>query len=275
VMGHYQKAGIEVTHKWPKSARVLGGDVLAIPAGIPEERKERAIKLINQLVAKETQLALAKGMFWGPVREDVYSELSGQEGSKKGFQVIREALRTTFGPGRDGYTERSAHEKEQEYFHEIRQALLTADMRPITPHWVLIEEVLSQFLGKMLEQRVNLGLKQNSSPRQGQSDGPSATAAEQKKTEIEEQFRKFVEELRAIPREYMACEVVPVKPLGAEVCQVRVPEEISLKDLAPVLGSHFGFNIDPAHLAKVNGRRELEPVSPKNMQILLVPKPGN
>jgi hypothetical protein len=241
VMGDFPKAGIEVSHRWPRSARVLGGDVLAIPRGA--RHPERAVKLIEQLVAKKTQLALAKSMFWGPVRQDVYDDLSRQGGRKEFFQVGWEALWTT-------------------------------DMRPITPHWILAEEVFSQFLRKMLEQRVP-GLKQNSSPRQGQSDGPSATAAEQKKTEIEEQFRQLVEQLNAIPREYLACRVVREKPPGAEGCQVPVPKEISLKDLAPVLGSHFGFNIDPVHLAKVNGRRELEPVSPKNMQILLVPKPGN
>jgi hypothetical protein len=138
-------------------------------------------------------------------------------------------------------------------------------MRPITPQWVLVEEVLSQHLGEVFEQRVNTRFEQNPSLRQGQGNGPPATAADEKKTDIKERFRLFVDDLKAIPREYMACEVVLKETAGAEGCQVPVPKETSFKELAPVLASRFGFNIDPATLAKVNGRRELEPVSPKNM----------
>jgi hypothetical protein len=54
VMGDLGKTDIKVTDRWPGNKRILGGDVLATPTGVPPERKERAIKLIERLVAKET-----------------------------------------------------------------------------------------------------------------------------------------------------------------------------------------------------------------------------
>jgi ABC-type glycerol-3-phosphate transport system substrate-binding protein len=74
VMGDFEKKNIKVTPGWRGSVRVLGGDVLAIPKNAPHP--ERAIKLIEQVVAKETQCALAEMLFWVPVREDVHTELS-------------------------------------------------------------------------------------------------------------------------------------------------------------------------------------------------------
>jgi ABC-type glycerol-3-phosphate transport system substrate-binding protein len=120
VMKDLGKTEIKVTDRWPGSKRILGGDVLAIPTGVPPERKERAIKLIERLVAKETQRKLAERLYWAPVRKDVYDELPAREGQK-------------------------------EYFEIIRKALATAVMRPITPRWILVEKVLSDALQKVLE----------------------------------------------------------------------------------------------------------------------------
>jgi multiple sugar transport system substrate-binding protein len=118
VMGDLGKKGIKVTDRWPGSIRVLGGDVLAIPTGVPPERKERAIKLIERLVAKETQRKLAERLYWAPVRKDVYDELSAQNG----------------------------------YFQIIREAVETAVMRPITAKWAVAETILSEALQDVLEQ---------------------------------------------------------------------------------------------------------------------------
>jgi hypothetical protein len=71
----------------------------------------------------------------------------------------------------------------------------------------------------------------------------------------------------------MACALVPEETAGAEGCQVLVPEEIDFKKLAPELARKLGVEIEPAILAKVNGRDyESAIVSPKRMKILLVPK---
>jgi ABC-type glycerol-3-phosphate transport system substrate-binding protein len=121
VMGAHKKKNIKVTRGLPGSFHVLGGDVLAIPTGISKEREERAIKLIEQLVAKETQRALAEKLFWAPVREDVYEDV---------------------------YNDLSVQEARKEYFQVIRDA----DIRPITPYWDMVQKVLSKALQKVLEQ---------------------------------------------------------------------------------------------------------------------------
>jgi ABC-type glycerol-3-phosphate transport system substrate-binding protein len=123
VMRDHEKKNIKVTSGLQSSVHVLGGDVLAIPTGVPKERVERAIKLIEQLVSKKTQHAIAKHLVWAPVRGDVYTEISSQQGPQK------------------------------EYFQAIREALQTAVMRPLTPDWGPVEAILSEALGKVLELR--------------------------------------------------------------------------------------------------------------------------
>jgi len=212
VMETFEKTHIKVTPGLRGSAHVLGGDVLAIPQGAPHP--ERAIQLIEQLLAKPTQHTLATELFWAPVREDVYAELSAQTH----FQVIRDALRD---PG-----------------------VVT---RPTTPGWVVAEEVLSDALQEVL--------------RQGREQGAPATDAD-----IDALLRPYVARLQEIPREYIPCAVVREKTARDGRCELEVPTEKSFKDLA------HDFKTTPAMLAKVNGRDELEPVSPKTMHILLMPK---
>jgi trehalose transport system substrate-binding protein len=211
VLENAGKTHIKVSPEWPGSTHVLGGDLLAIPQGAPHP--ERAIKLIELLVAKPTQHALAARLFWAPVREDVYAELPSQEH----FQVIRDALRT-------------------------------AVTRPATPGWVVAEGVLSDALQDVL--------------RQGRAKGAPATAAD-----IDALLRPYAARLREIPREYIACAVVRKKTGREGGCEVEVQTEKSFEELA------HDFNTTPTILAKVNGRDDWEPVSPKNIQILLVPKP--
>jgi ABC-type glycerol-3-phosphate transport system substrate-binding protein len=215
VMDNAGKTHIRVAPGWLEGGtQVLGGDMLAIPVGAPHP--ERAIQLIELLVAKPTQRALAEHLYWAPVREDVYAELSMQEGRKEHFRVIREAL-------------------------------LTAVMRPTTPEWGLIEEVLSEALQDVL--------------RQGAKGEPATAAA------IDALLRPYAERLQQIPREYMPCEVVLKKTAREGPCEVEVPTEKSFEELA------HDFQTTPAILAKVNGRTDWKPVSPTNMKVLLVPKP--
>src|SRR5262245_48038122 len=119
-MGDFAKTNIQVTPGVRGSVSVLGGDVLAIPTGLPQERKERAIELIKHLIAKETQRKLAKNLYWVPVRGDVYDELSAPE--------------------------------EKKYFEVIQKALETAVMRPITPNGGPVEAILSEALQSVLAQ---------------------------------------------------------------------------------------------------------------------------
>lgn len=209
------KTHIKVAPTWLEGGtQVLGGDMLAIPKGAPHP--ERAIQLIELLVAKQTQRDLAERLFWAPVREDVYAEISAQEGRTAYFQVIREALRT-------------------------------AVPRPTTPEWILVEEVLSDALQDVL--------------RQGAQGTPATAAA------IDALLRPYTERLKEIPHEYIACRVVRARSAGDGGCTVEVPTEKSFEALAR------DFQTTPAILAKVNGRNDRKPVSPTNMQILLVPKP--
>jgi ABC-type glycerol-3-phosphate transport system substrate-binding protein len=214
VMENAGKTHIKVTPGLRESAHVLGGDVLAIPQGAPHP--ERAIKLIEQLVAKQTQHTLATDLFWAPVREDVYTELAAQ----KHFQLIWDALRDP-----------------------------AVVIRPTTPGWVVAEEVLSDALQEVL--------------RKGREQGAPATDAD-----IDALLRPYAARLREIPREYIPCAVVRKKTARDGRCEVEVQTEKSFEQLA------YEFKTTPAILAKVNGRDNWEPVSPKNMQTLLVPKPA-
>jgi ABC-type glycerol-3-phosphate transport system substrate-binding protein len=239
VMGTYGKknikvtAGVRVTPEVP-SVHVLGGDVLAIPAGISQERKERAIRLIEQLVAKETQLVLAETLFWAPVREDVYAALYARKGMK------------------------------EEYFRVIREALQSVVMRPMTPHWGHIEQVLSKALQKVLQQ--------------SRAQHTLATRAQITDAQIDDLLRPFIQALQAISLdEYKRCDLVTQKTVGNEPC-VEGPAGESFAalfhnpeappDIAKVAST---LNTTSEILAMVNGRDESAPVSPQTMPVLLVP----
>jgi ABC-type glycerol-3-phosphate transport system substrate-binding protein len=168
VMGDFEKQSIHVAPGVRGSVPVLDGDVLAIPTGVPQERKERAIRLIEQLVAKETQRALAEKLFWAPVRDDVYAELSAQ-------------------PGR-----------QREHFSVIREALRSAVMRPITLHWGVVQDVLSEALQEVL--------------KQGRAQKTPATEAQ-----IDALLRSYRDRLQALSfAEYTRCDLVTQKTVGNE-----------------------------------------------------------
>jgi ABC-type glycerol-3-phosphate transport system substrate-binding protein len=220
VMGVHQKQNIKVTRGLPGSFHVLGGDVLAIPTGISKERVERAIKLIEQLVAKETQRALAEKLFWAPVREDVYAELYAQKGMT------------------------------EEYFRVIREVLRDAAIRPITPYWDIVQEVLSEALREVLKQ----------APARKDLETDAQIDAH-----IDSLLKPYIKKLQDIPLEIESCVVVERATTIGDECQVEVKTDISYRDLASKL------NKDAATLAMVNGRGELDIVSPKKTQIILVP----
>jgi ABC-type glycerol-3-phosphate transport system substrate-binding protein len=204
------KKHINIAPDGPGRVRVLGGDVLAIPMRAPHP--ERAVELIERLVDKPTQRTLADRLFWAPVRADVYDELSSEEERKEHFRVIREALQT-------------------------------AVMRPITPEWGLVEEVLNEALQDVL--------------RQGRAAGREAEP-----DDIEALLRPHAARLQEIPGEYIRCKE------GCPVAMQNQDKESKFEDLAR------DFNTTPDILAKVNGRNDWKPVSRKNLEYLLIPRSG-
>jgi hypothetical protein len=251
----YKKSAVKVTRRWPR-AGVLGGDVLAIPK--KARYQEEAVKLIERLVSKKIQRTLAEYLYWVPVREDVYAELSAQEGGEKYFEVIREALRavvrlTPFLGHKDSDEEK--RKEREEHFQVIWDALKHVYERPTTLQWTLAEEVLSDALQAVL--------------RQG-AQGEPATA-----TAIDVLLKPYVDRLKNIPREYMACAVIPApeKTAGGG-CQVVIQRGKYFKDLVEDLARDYNVEIEPAMLAKLNGRDELDDdVSLQDMRILLTPRP--
>jgi ABC-type glycerol-3-phosphate transport system substrate-binding protein len=220
VMRDYEKKNIEVTPGWVVPGlqkHILGGDVLVIPTNVPHP--ERAIKMIELLVAKETQRALAEQLFWAPVRQDVYAELSAQPETKKYFGVIQSAL---------------------------QRALKAEVLRPMTPSWPLIEDVLSDALQAVLQQ--------------GRKLGSEETSEKDIEDRIDALLSKYIKRLQDIPSEFKRCDVSTKPCKGVE--ESTAP---SIQALARINGT------EPEYLALVNGRGEGAPVSPKTMQFLLVP----
>jgi trehalose transport system substrate-binding protein len=96
---------------------VLGGDVLAVPKGAPNANK--AVKLIELLLEKNTQKEMLSRLRWLPVRFDAYEGVSPE-----------------LAP----------------YFKAVNEALSFAVLRPTTPQWPIVESVLdSAFEGLVRE----------------------------------------------------------------------------------------------------------------------------
>jgi len=94
--------------KGPKrEVHVLGGDVLAIPKGAPHP--EESIKLMELLIGEESQQKMLSRLRWLPVRFDAYYGIPSEMAP---------------------------------YFRAINEALTFAELRPPTPQWTLVEEVL-------------------------------------------------------------------------------------------------------------------------------------
>lgn len=78
--------------KGPKKAsKVLGGEVLGIPAGAPN--KDLAVKLIEHLMSKEVQETLVTKLAWPASRSDAYGKVADWQ--KPYFEAINAAMATT------------------------------------------------------------------------------------------------------------------------------------------------------------------------------------
>lgn len=78
--------------KGPKKAsKVLGGEVLGIPAGAPN--KDLAVKLMEHLMSKEVQETLVSKLAWPSSRTDAYGKVADWQ--KPYFEAINEAMKAT------------------------------------------------------------------------------------------------------------------------------------------------------------------------------------
>lgn len=74
-----------------KASKVLGGEVLGIPAGAPN--KEMALKLMEHLMSKEVQETLVTKLAWPASRSDAYGKV--EEWQKPYFEAINDAMKVT------------------------------------------------------------------------------------------------------------------------------------------------------------------------------------
>lgn len=74
-----------------KASKVLGGEVLGIPAGSPN--KELAIQLMEHLMSKEVQETLGSKLSWPSSRSDAYATVADWQ--KPYFEAINAAMATT------------------------------------------------------------------------------------------------------------------------------------------------------------------------------------
>ncbi len=88
-----------------KASKVLGGEVLGIPAGAPN--KDLAMKLIEHLMSKEVQETLASKLAWPSSRSDAYGKVA---------------------------------DWQKPYFEAINAAMATAEPRPNVTYWADVEK---------------------------------------------------------------------------------------------------------------------------------------
>lgn len=74
-----------------RAAKVLGGEVLGIPAGAPN--KELAVKLMEHLMSKEVQETLVTKLAWPASRSDAYGTVEAWQ--KPYFEAINAAMANT------------------------------------------------------------------------------------------------------------------------------------------------------------------------------------
>jgi hypothetical protein len=134
----------------------------------------------------------------------------------------------------------------------------------MTPNWGRVEQVLSDALQEVL--------------RQSRAQPTLATSAQITDAQIDDLLRPFIKRLEEISfDEYKRCNLVTQKTVGNEPCVegpagesfealFRNPEmPPDIEKVAPTLNTTSDI------LARVNGRGESAPVSPKTMPIMLVP----
>ena len=119
VIEEAEKAEIKVYSGWNGpggEVHVLGGDVLAVPKGAAHG--DKAIKLIELLLSKETQQTMLSRLRWMPARLDAYDAPSEQ------------ALN----------------------FQAVNEALSLAEARPTEPQWTLAENILDDAFGVLIRE---------------------------------------------------------------------------------------------------------------------------
>ncbi|MFZ5354516.1 MAG: extracellular solute-binding protein [Bacillota bacterium] len=91
-----------------KRSKVLGGDVLGIPAGAPN--KELAVKFMEHLMSKEVQEILVSKLGWPSMRNDANGKVE---------------------------------EWQKPYFDVVTKALEVAEPRPNVPYWTEVDKALN------------------------------------------------------------------------------------------------------------------------------------
>jgi trehalose transport system substrate-binding protein len=91
-----------------KASKVLGGEVIGIPAGSPN--KELALKFAEYLMSKEVQETLAAKLAWPSYRTDAYAKVE---------------------------------DWQKPYFDAINEAMKVADPRPNVPYWDVLDKSLN------------------------------------------------------------------------------------------------------------------------------------
>jgi trehalose transport system substrate-binding protein len=84
---------LEVYEGWrgpARAAHVVGGDVLGIPRGVTERRRENAVRLATFLMSKEAQERLVGGNAWPSIRGDAYGQAPAAQ--RQTFEAVRRAL---------------------------------------------------------------------------------------------------------------------------------------------------------------------------------------
>jgi trehalose transport system substrate-binding protein len=91
-----------------KASKVLGGEVLGIPAGAPH--KELAVKLMEHLMSKEVQETLVAKLAWPSSRSDANGKVA---------------------------------DWQKPYFEAINAAMATTEPRPNVTYWATVEKALN------------------------------------------------------------------------------------------------------------------------------------
>ncbi len=102
-----------------RAAHVIGGDVLAVPAGVSGRQREVAVSLARFLMSKESQEFLVEANAWPSIRSDAYGKVA---------------------------------EEKRETFTAIREALEAGWFRPVVSYWPEVTDAMNEAVGRILLQ---------------------------------------------------------------------------------------------------------------------------
>jgi trehalose transport system substrate-binding protein len=101
-----------------REAHVVGGDVLGIPRGVPDRRREQAARLATFLMSRDAQARLVGGNAWPAIREDAYAQ---------------------------------APAAQHETFAAVRRALAHGWYRPAVPYWPDVSQAMNDAVRRLLQ----------------------------------------------------------------------------------------------------------------------------